>query len=58
MSWIMQQLGYKRLPNDFSAFCVKAEERVGRYLADQASMVYEDYRWSMTDGTFKAEKLN
>ena len=54
---IMRHLGYKRMPKDTNALSIKAEERVGRFLADQAGISYDDYFWSYEEGEFKAELL-
>lgn len=51
---IMWQLGYKRLPSDLYRLSSRAEERIGRFLAVQAVLVYEEYFWSYNAGVFRA----
>jgi hypothetical protein len=38
----MQHLGYKRFPKDWLSLSLKAEERIGRFLAVQARLTCED----------------
>jgi len=53
---ILQNLGYKRMPKDFSSLTSKAQQRIEQYLATQNGVSHGGYEWAYSNGEFVARK--
>lgn len=52
---IMREIGYQRMPREWSTISMTAEEKICREVARRIGAEYEDYCWRIDEGRIRAE---
>ena len=52
---IMREIGYQRMPREWSTVSMTAEEKLCREVARRIDAEYENYYWRIDEGRIRAE---